>query len=89
MYLPFVLLIWNFLMGGSWELPVMGIVVGHVVYYMEIQYPAMYGRKLIATPKFIENWFPNPTGVHDVNGPAPQPTRTTRDAWGTGNRLGG
>jgi hypothetical protein len=87
MYLPFVLLLWGFLTGGSWELPVMGMAIGHLVYYLEIQYPAKYGRKLIPTPKFIENWFPNSVGVHGVNGPV-QPTRTTRDAWGTGHRLG-
>ena len=66
----------------------MGIVVGHLVYYLNIQYPDSHGKKLIPTPGFMKDWFPGPTGVHDMNGPQPQPTRTTRNAWGTGHRLG-
>jgi hypothetical protein len=76
-------------MGGSWELPVMGIAAGYIVHYLDVIYPAQHGgNRLIPTPSFLKDWFPPPTsgGIHA--GPQDSARPTTRAAWGSGQRLG-
>jgi derlin-1 len=92
MYLPWVLLVWNVVLGGAWELPLLGIAVGHAVYYLDVLYPSNNnGEKLIPTPAIFSQWFPANTGVHGFSGatqPQPDLAQTTRTSWGRGNRLG-
>jgi derlin-1 len=92
MYLPWVLIAWDFLTGGGLSiLKVVGVVVGHLYYFLDKVWPEQGGKKL-ETPQFLVNWFPRERvvsgGVGAVNATrAPAPA--TRGAFsGTGQRLG-
>jgi len=49
-YLPWVLLLFTFLLSHSAVVDVLGIAVGHVYYYLEDVVPRMYGYRLLRTP---------------------------------------
>jgi Derlin-2/3 len=53
-YLPIILLIFSFCLNNS--LPVvglLGIIVGHVYYFLEDIYPKITGRRPLSTPRFL------------------------------------
>lgn len=53
-YLPWVLLLFSFVLGSSPATDLMGILVGHVYYYMADVYPAMAGVSLLKTPRLLQ-----------------------------------
>lgn len=53
LYLPWVYMGFRLLMGGSIIAPLVGVVIGHVYYFLHIEMPAAYGRELLPkTPQF-------------------------------------
>jgi len=57
-YMPFVLLSFSYLVSGS--LPksdAIGILVGHIYYYLVDVCPRLYGRKMLETPFLLYNNF--------------------------------
>eukprot|EP00028_Trichosphaerium_sp_Am-I-7-wt_P007131 CAMPEP_0168521246 /NCGR_PEP_ID=MMETSP0405-20121227/8542_1 /TAXON_ID=498012 /ORGANISM="Trichosphaerium sp, Strain Am-I-7 wt" /LENGTH=101 /DNA_ID=CAMNT_0008542429 /DNA_START=406 /DNA_END=711 /DNA_ORIENTATION=+ len=88
-YFPWVLMGMRLLMSGS--LPIaelLGVLTGHLYYYMQDVIPATQGRPpILVTPNFIKKWFNEPIGGQH---PGPQGgPRTPGYNWGGGNRLGG
>jgi hypothetical protein len=76
-------------MGGSWEIPLLGIAVGYIGNYIDEIYPSQHnGSRLIPTPQFLKDLFPTPTSGGMGGTPVTESTRTTRTAWGRGQRLG-
>jgi hypothetical protein len=53
MYFPWVLMLFNLLMGGFPLLELVGVVAGHAYYFMQYVYPETYGRTLITCPEFV------------------------------------
>ncbi|GAB6026469.1 Derlin-2 [Chamberlinius hualienensis] len=54
-YLPYVLLGFSLLLGNSVIVDVMGIVVGHMYYFLEDVFPTQRGgMKLLQTPRFLK-----------------------------------
>lgn len=100
MYLPWVLLGFNLVMSGGGIMELLGILVGHLYYFLMFKYPQeLGGPTLLQTPAFLKSWFPDQIGgVHGFGVP---PQRTAApDAprgrgmfgghnWGRGYTLGG
>lgn len=61
-YLPWVLLSFSVLLGHTWLIDAIGMVVGHLYFYLEDVYPAIADargwkrRKLLATPSIV-HWI--------------------------------
>jgi len=97
MYLPWVLFAFNMILSGGGMAELIGILVGHLYYFMKIQYPTEYGgQPLLTTPAFIERWFPPRRGGMGGVNVAPQAPRPAAGRagggghnWGRGNTLGG
>lgn len=53
-YLPWVLLLFSFVLGSSPTMDLLGILAGHVYYYMADVYPAMTGVSLLKTPRILQ-----------------------------------
>ncbi|KAL5281348.1 DERL1 family protein [Megaselia abdita] len=98
-YLPWVLLVVNFILSNGGIDSLSGIVVGHLYYFLKYQYPQEHGgSELIKTPAFLKNYFPDVGGVHGFGVPPastarPRTTmqggnRLFADSWGSGNTLG-
>jgi len=81
-YFPWVLVIFNVLLGGFPLSELMGIIVGHVYFFLEDIYPATGGPRLLKTPNFLYSWFPNAPSYG-------QPQNVQRHGWGQGRPLGG
>ncbi len=85
-YLPWAIVALNFLIGSDVFGLILGIVAGHIYFFLHFIAPATYGWTLIRTPKVLIEAF----------GGIPQPTRAVPNAprqyaghtWGTGNALG-
>lgn len=91
-YFPWVLMIFNVLMGGSPVYDLIGIVVGHLYIYLKDIYPRVSGKYFIETPQFLINLLPPGTGINVGTGAVQQPQLQVPQrgyAWGAGNRLGG
>ncbi|OEL31024.1 Derlin-2.2 [Dichanthelium oligosanthes] len=58
-YLPWVLLGFSILVGSSTWVDVLGMIAGHVYYFLEDVYPRMTGRRPLKTPSFIKALFPD------------------------------
>ena len=53
-YLPWVLFAFSLLLGNSVIVDLMGIVVGHVYYFLEDVFPREHGGfRLLKTPRFL------------------------------------
>jgi len=57
-YFPWVLVGFSVLMGGFPLPELMGILVGHVYYYLEDIYPNTGGSRLLKTPQLLYGLFP-------------------------------
>jgi len=97
MYLPWVLLAFNVIVGGGGMMELAGILVGHLYFFLAFKYPQDFGgSSLISTPQILYDYLPNQRGVTGGFGAAPQqPTRAAPGGpgvrgWfqGAGNRLG-
>lgn len=97
--LPWVLLGFHLILGGNVLFDVVGILVGHLYYFLTIKYPETTGtnQPLITTPAFLYNYFPSQPGRGGFTGfqntPSPRiPRSAARGAgghsWGSGHRLG-
>ncbi|KAI3741050.1 hypothetical protein L1987_58717 [Smallanthus sonchifolius] len=56
-YLPWILLSFSVLVGGSLWVDLLGMIAGHAYYFLEDVYPKMTGRRPLKTPSFIKNLF--------------------------------
>ncbi len=53
-YLPWVLFAFSLLLGNSVIVDLMGIVVGHIYYFLEDVFPHQHGGfRLLKTPRFL------------------------------------
>lgn len=65
-YIPWVLVAFHLLIGDSVFMPLLGIAVGHLYYFLVDVMPEAYGRELISTPSFLIDalgWGMQGTGV--------------------------
>jgi len=83
-YLPWVLCGFKLLQGGMPISELIGILIGHVWYFLVDLYPLQSGRQLLKTPAFLYNFFPSPFAPRTVDNNAPV---SARHAWGAGHRL--
>ncbi|KAM9310782.1 derlin-1 [Pholidichthys leucotaenia] len=96
-YLPWVILIFNFILSGSFMNELTGNLVGHLYFFLMYKYPMdLGGRAFLSTPEFLNRWFPSRRGgvsgfgVPPTRRPAPQEQpQGGRHNWGQGFRLGG
>lgn len=96
-YLPWALFGMNFLLGGGGLSELVGILVGHMYYFVMMKYPAEQGVTLIQTPQILHNYLPNTQATPyvapdrpirpNVSRPAPAATNPTGYNWGRGRRL--
>lgn len=99
-YLPWVILGFNFIIGGSFIDELIGNLVGHLYFFLMVKYPMdLGGRSFLSTPQILYRYFPNRRG--GVSGFGAPPTRRAapqeaaggggggRHNWGQGFRLGG
>ncbi|XP_023266218.1 derlin-1 [Seriola lalandi dorsalis] len=104
-YLPWVILVFNFIIGGSFVNELTGNLVGHLYFFLMFKYPMdLGGRSFLSTPEFLYRYFPNKRG--GVSGFGVPPSRRPaaqeqagggggggggggRHNWGQGFRLGG
>ncbi|KAF9392020.1 Derlin 1 [Podila verticillata] len=102
LYFPWVLMAYNFVMAGAsipWSM-VIGAASAHLYYFLDSQYPAMGGPRLIPTPSLLYRILPaqEVAGAGFTAGGGTAATFRTggtaaaADAgghrWGTGQRLG-
>jgi hypothetical protein len=87
-YLPWVMCGFKMLQGGSPVIELIGIVVGHLWYFVTDLYPLQSGRQILKTPAILYNWFPSPNTRRSRRRTTMQ-TRPLerRHAWGQGHRL--
>jgi len=58
-YLPWVLLGFSVIIGTNPIVDILGMIAGHLYYFLEDVYPVMSGRRLLATPSIVKALFPN------------------------------
>uniref|UniRef100_A0A3B5B289 Derlin n=1 Tax=Stegastes partitus TaxID=144197 RepID=A0A3B5B289_9TELE len=103
-YLPWVILAFNFIIGGFVD-ELTGNLVGHLYFFLMFKYPIdLGGRSFLSTPEFLYRFFPSRRG--GVSGFGVPPSRRPaaqepaaggggggglggRHNWGQGFRLGG
>ncbi|ESO82769.1 hypothetical protein LOTGIDRAFT_205920 [Lottia gigantea] len=97
MYLPWVLLAFNMVIGQGGLQELLGIVVGHLYFFLMFKYPQDFGgNRMINVPSFLYKYFPNRRGGMGGFGQAPSSRRNQdnnrggggRHDWGQGNQLG-
>ncbi|CAG8445404.1 5682_t:CDS:2 [Dentiscutata erythropus] len=94
-YFPWVLLLFDVLRGGDVLSTAIGIIAGHIYYYLQDLYPAAGGPRLLNTPQLLYRYFPpSSSGVRTSFGTAfaPRNQNTAGEGsthiWGRGQRLG-
>lgn len=96
-YVPWVLVSISMLLGASIFLPLLGIAVGHLFYFLVDVLPDLHDIDLLHTPQlFVKllGWGTERTGVQmhpparTAQGSGAMPARTGRSTWGTGRALG-
>jgi len=68
-FLPWVILGFGLMLNQNPIFDALGILVGHIYYWLEDVYPRISGRRLLKTPAFMKHLLDAPEGPH-VN---PQP----------------
>lgn len=93
-YLPWALLGVNFLIAGGGLTDLVGIIVGHLYYFVMMKYPAEQGITLLRTPQFLYSLFPaEPARVYVATERRQRETAATGANaptgynWGQGRRL--
>ncbi|CAB3362632.1 Hypothetical predicted protein [Cloeon dipterum] len=101
MYLPWVLFAFNLIISGGGFSELIGILVGHLYYFLTFTYPIDFGgANLLNTPAILYQYFPNTRSVRgvaaqagaaraDFNQRPPPPERPRGHDWGQGQVLGG
>ncbi|XP_019327053.1 PREDICTED: derlin-1 [Aptenodytes forsteri] len=96
-YLPWVILGFNYIIGGSVINELIGNLVGHLYFFLMFKYPVdLGGRNFLSTPQFLYRWLPNRRGGVSGFGVPPASMRRAaedqqgggRHNWGQGFRLG-
>ncbi|KYO29242.1 derlin-1 [Alligator mississippiensis] len=97
-YLPWVILGFNYIIGGSIINELIGNLVGHLYFFLMFKYPMdLGGRNFLSTPQFLYRWLPNRRGGVSGFGVPPASARRAaedqqqggrRHNWGQGFRLG-
>ncbi|KAI1297196.1 Derlin-1 [Halotydeus destructor] len=96
--LPWVLLGFNMVLNGGGMFELIGIVVGHLYYFVMFKYPEDSGSApLLATPSLFYSYFPSVAGRGGFSGfQDTSNVRVPRSAvrpgghsWGSGRSLGG
>ncbi|CAF1460897.1 unnamed protein product [Adineta steineri] len=101
MYIPWAILIFNWIVDRTFLADFCGIVIGHLYYFLVFKYPQDFdGVRLLQTPKFLYRYFPNKRRNTSGFGTAPinrrQPSEDTESTTvrnrqvfgGRGNVLG-
>lgn len=103
MYLPWVLFAFNMIIAGGGVMELIGILIGHLYFFLMFKYPQDFGGpSLLSTPQILYDWFPNQRGgVHGYGQAPPAGDQGGGGggggggrrfgggyAWGAGNRLG-
>lgn len=95
MYLPWVLLGFNMLLSNGSVFAIVGILVGHLYFFLKFTYPQeLGGRDFLATPAIVKSYYPDtrPSGVFGFAPSGgrtdPPPQARTGLFGGTGRRLG-
>jgi len=93
MYLPWVLVAFNMIIRGGGMNELIGILVGHLYYFLMFKYPQeLGGPRYLSTPQFLHSWFPSRRGGVHGFGAAPQNRQQPQErghTWGRGQALGG
>ncbi|GLH14233.1 hypothetical protein R5R35_003348 [Gryllus longicercus] len=101
MYLPWVLFGFNLILSGGSFYELVGIMIGHLYFFLMFKYPQeLGGPSLLQTPSILYNWFPTQRGGVHGFGPPPANRRPAnageapaagqgRHHWGRGHVLGG
>ncbi|XP_076040918.1 derlin 2 [Oratosquilla oratoria] len=85
-YLPWVLLGFSVLLGNSIVVDMVGIVVGHIYYFLEDVFPQQSGGiRILKTPRFLQQLFEPHTEERNVTPPPPE-ERPGGFAWGQGQQ---
>ncbi|XP_049763437.1 derlin-1 [Schistocerca cancellata] len=94
-YLPWVLFAFHLIISGGGLNELVGILVGHLYFFLMFKYPQeMGGPSLLTTPSILYRWFPNRQGSVHGFGVPPQSRRPAADPpggrhnWGRGYVLG-
>ncbi|OWK04174.1 DERL1 [Cervus elaphus hippelaphus] len=96
-YLPWVILGFNYIIGGSVINELIGNLVGHLYFFLMFRYPMdLGGRNFLSTPQFLYRWLPSRRGGVSGFGVPPASMRRAADQnggggrhnWGQGFRLG-
>ncbi|CAF0733771.1 unnamed protein product [Adineta steineri] len=101
MYIPWAILLFNWIVHKTFQEDLCGIVIGHLYYFLVFKYPQDFdGVRLLNTPKFLYRYFPNKRRSTSGFGTAPinrrQPSEDTESTTvrnrqvfgGRGNVLG-
>ncbi|XP_060852230.1 derlin-1 [Rhopalosiphum padi] len=83
MYLPWVLFGFNLIISGGGLQELVGIIVGHIYFFLMFKYPQeMGGPQLIQTPQIFYKFFPNQRTVHGFGQPPTRAAPTAAPAAG-------
>ncbi|KAL9643337.1 hypothetical protein ABK040_014792 [Willaertia magna] len=66
-WFPFALAALHVVLGDSILTDALGIVCGHIYYFLDVKYPSEYGSRILNTPSFLYWIFP-PSNVRQVHG---------------------
>ncbi|KAM6910076.1 derlin-1 [Xenentodon cancila] len=89
-YLPWVILAFNFIIGGSFVNELTGNLVGHLYFFLMFKYPMdLGGRSFLSTPEFLYRFFPNRRGGVSGFGVPPSRRPTAQEQGGGGGGEGG
>ena len=97
-YFPWALLLLDVLTGAPIMMNLVGIFVGHLLYFLQHIYPAASGMHLLPqTPQLVNQWFAQGAGSNIRGFTASAPagraggaaTGGTGHRWGRGSALGG
>ncbi|GBG32083.1 Derlin-1 [Hondaea fermentalgiana] len=86
-HLPWALMAFTVLIGGSPIPDIIGVIVGHVYYFLVDAYPRMKGGPVVQTPEFLIALVHGAT-AQPYAAPAGATTGFQRHNWGVGRRLG-
>ena len=92
-YLPWILTLFHFVTQGSVMMEIMGILVGHIYFFLKFKYPVEFGGKdYLQTPQFLLRYLPGTRLLSGGFGRAPARNQDPRGQWdafqGHGQRLG-
>ncbi|XP_027204081.1 derlin 1 [Dermatophagoides pteronyssinus] len=89
-FLPWVLLGFNMILGGGGFFEILGILTGHLYYYVKYVYPRdQGGSELITTPSILYRFLPSYTPMRSTTGflsfPTASSIRSQRNPFSSNN----